>query len=46
MRLVGIAKDGEFSLENLAFKVLRNSGYMKKLYDFDTQSGDKELSLD
>ena len=28
MRKSGLAKGGEFSVENLAFKELRNSGYI------------------
>ena len=31
MRDAGLAKDGEFSIDNLVFKLLRRSGYIEKL---------------
>lgn len=33
MRKAGLEKAGEFSTENLTFKVLRNEEYLKKLFD-------------
>jgi hypothetical protein len=45
MRQASISKGGEFSLENLVFKTLRNNGYMEKLYDFGNKLNDKDLSL-
>lgn len=33
MRKEGLARDGEFSVENLAFKKLRNEGYIEKIID-------------
>lgn len=45
MRKSGLEKGGEFSVENLVFKVLRNSGYMEKLYDYEIDKKDEELSL-
>jgi hypothetical protein len=33
MRKDGLSKDGEFSIGNLAFKMLRNEGYISKLID-------------
>ncbi len=33
MRKAGLAKEGEYSPENLAFKVLRNGGYLQRLTD-------------
>ena len=45
MRKASIAKGGEFSLENLVYKTLRNNGYMDKLYDFAANLEDKDLSL-
>lgn len=33
LRQNGLENGGEYSIENLAFKELRNSGYLKKLYD-------------
>ena len=46
MRQAGLDANGEFSTENLAFKILRNKGYMDKLYKSKTQKFDQELSLD
>ena len=46
MRQAGLDANGEFSTENLAFKILRNKGYMDKLYKSRTQKFDQELSLD
>ena len=33
MRREGLAKDGEFSVENLSFKKLRNEGYIEKVIE-------------
>lgn len=44
MRQAGLYKEGEFSPENLAFKILRNTGYMEKLNNLKNDSFDKELS--
>ena len=33
MRKEGLARDGEFSVENLAFKKLRNEGYIEKIIE-------------
>lgn len=45
MRKSGLERAGEFSIENLVFKILRNSGYMEKLYDYQLNMKDKDLSL-
>lgn len=45
MRQSGLEKDGEFSTENLTFKVLRRSGYLEKMSDASQESMDKTLSL-
>lgn len=45
MRKSGLEKHGEYSLENLAFKTLRNSGYLQKLHDYGQNIEDEELSL-
>ncbi len=37
---------GEFSIENLVFKILRNSGYLKKMTDLKNEYLTDELSLD
>jgi len=46
MRQAGLDKGGEFSTENLAFKIVRNKGYLDKLYKSKNQKFDQELSLD
>ena len=45
LRKKGIAK-GEYSIENLAFKELRNKGYLDKLKDFRNELVSKRLSLE
>ena len=45
MRKSGLAKEGEFSVENLVFKKLRNDGTIGKLMDIKKEDIDKELSL-
>lgn len=45
MRRAGLDKGGEFSVENLAFKVLRNMKYLDKLSKAFHQQQDDELSL-
>lgn len=44
-RKSGLKKEGEFSAENLAFKILRNSGYLELLNDVFIQSYDKMMSM-
>lgn len=46
MRRAGLQKAGEFSVENLAFKALRNTGYIKKLQKYLVKVKDVDLSLD
>jgi hypothetical protein len=46
MRVTGLLATGEFSPENLAFKILRNDGTMEKLIDKRNKCMDKELSLE
>lgn len=45
MRRAGLHDGGEFSNENLAFKVLRRIGFLKRLSDEINKTYDKELSL-
>lgn len=45
MRSVAIRRGGEFSLENLVFKELRNNGYLNKFSQYITSRKVKELSL-
>lgn len=46
IRQSGLEKDGEFSYENLVFKVLRRNGYLDKLWNFENNWVDKKLSVD
>jgi len=46
MRKCGLEKGGEFSVENLAFKVLRRNGYLEKLNDLKLKAYDDLLSLE
>lgn len=46
MRRAGLDMGGEFSVENLAFKILRNEGYLDKLHNAQTKKVDKQLSLE
>jgi hypothetical protein len=45
-RTCGLTKEGEYSYENLVFKFLRRTGYIKKLEDFKNKITDKKLSLE
>lgn len=44
MRKAGLARGGEFSTENLAFKSLRALGYMDRLRDLKNELLDAEIS--
>jgi predicted nucleotidyltransferase len=44
-RQSGLDKNGEFSVENLVFKVLRNTGYLEKMVKMKNNYLSKELSL-
>lgn len=45
MRQCGLQKRGEYSTENLAFKILRRNGYLEKLSDQKLYRLDDELSM-
>lgn len=45
MRKSGLAKGGEFSVENLTFKALRSLGYLEVLYNQAIKGKDRSLSL-
>jgi len=45
MREVGLNKSGEFSTENIVFKVLRSRGHLDKLRNGINQIFDKKASL-
>ena len=44
-RQIGLETGGEYSIENLAFKNLRNTGYIEKLLNYKTEVMDKVLSI-
>ena len=46
MRKAGLAEGGEFSVENLVFKKLRDEGVIEKLMKVKKEEVDKELSLE
>ena len=46
MRKAGLADGGEFSTENMAFKLLRNDGVIDKLKQLKKEKVDKELTLE
>jgi predicted nucleotidyltransferase len=46
MRQTGLDREGEYSFENIAFKVLRRSMYLDKLSEIETKAYDKSLTLD
>jgi len=45
MRRSGLDSGGEFSVENLTFKTLRNMGYIKRLHDGYLHRQDQQLSM-
>lgn len=45
-RKSGLAKGGEFSVENLTFKALRNNGYIDKIRKYAVKAEDHTLSLE
>lgn len=45
MRSAGIQSGGEFSIENLVFKTLRNEGFIDKIRNYSVKAQDDELSL-
>ena len=45
MRRGGLEKDGIYSPENMTFKMLRRTGYLKLLYDLINKSYDRIMSL-
>jgi len=46
LRKQGLKQDGEYSIGNLIFKSLRNSGANSKLFNYKNEMDDKELSLE
>ena len=46
LRKAGLAKAGEFSTENLVFKILRDKGYIDKATKYEQDAINAELSMD
>lgn len=46
MRRAGLNREGEFSVENLTFKSLRNNGYIDKIRSYAVRAQDDKLSLE
>ncbi len=44
-RTCGLEKGGEYSIENLVFKILRRNGYIERLHDLTSKIIDKKLSM-
>jgi hypothetical protein len=44
-RQTGLDKGGEYSIENLVFKILRNTGYLEKMIEFKNDYLTQELSI-
>ena len=44
-RQSGLEQGGEYSYENLTFKLLRRNGYIEKLLKLNTDITDKKLSI-
>jgi hypothetical protein len=42
-RQAGLEKDGEYSIENLIFKLLRRNGYIQRLMDIKREAYDKQF---
>ena len=45
MRSCGLAKGGEYSVENLSFKLLRRTGFMDRIRDVEQQAYDKIMTV-
>ena len=46
MRQAGLDRAGEYSFENISFKVLRRMGMLDKLSEIETKAYDQSLTLD
>jgi len=46
MRQAGLSSKGEFSTENLVFKILRNDGWLEKMHEIKTKAFDRDLSIE
>jgi hypothetical protein len=46
MRAAGLSSAGEYSIENLAFKLLRNDGTIEKLKNYKRSLEDSKLSVE
>jgi len=46
MRKAGLDDEGEFSVENIVFKILRRNGYIEKLVDLKKELITKKLTVE
>jgi len=46
MRQSGLESGGEFSVENIVFKIIRRNGMLDRLYDIKTVAYDKSVTLE
>jgi hypothetical protein len=46
LRKTGLEREGEFSVENIAYKILRNQGYLDKIRNHRYNLEDTQLSLE
>jgi hypothetical protein len=46
MRKAGLESGGEFSVENIVFKMLRNQGWLEKLNNYVGELQDQQLSIE
>jgi len=46
MRQIGLTAEGEYSIENLAFKKLRNTGHLERLSNMSKQETMKQLQVE
>jgi len=45
-RKLGLEQNGELSVENLVYKLIRRKGYLEKLYDFSKKMASKKLTIE
>jgi predicted nucleotidyltransferase len=45
-RKEGLRVNGEFSIENLVYKLLRSNGYLQKIVDLENEIYDKEMKIE
>ena len=46
LRQSGLDREGEYSYENITFKVLRRVGFLEQISDLENKAYDKSLTLE